>query len=124
MFVRTRGENFTATAVRRAHFVYDVRAFSTCCFGGWSPCLSRDDRLAEIDRHMQSSLAPVSSDIIKACLPGGQAKPFPQNSFSLMVLTGAKGSMVNHSQVSRSAVKDTRSLVKSLLLRASMYLLF
>lgn len=48
---------------------------------------------------MQSSLAPVSSDIIKACLPGGQAKPFPQNSFSLMVLTGAKGSMVNHSQV-------------------------
>lgn len=48
---------------------------------------------------MQSSLAPVSSDIIKACLPGGQAKPFPQNCFSLMVLTGAKGSMVNHSQV-------------------------
>lgn len=59
----------------------------------------RDDRLAEIDRHMQSALAPVSSDIIKACLPGGQAKPFPHNCFSLMVLTGAKGSMVNHSQV-------------------------
>lgn len=54
---------------------------------------------------MQSSLAPVSSDIIKACLPGGQAKPFPQNSFSLMVLTGAKGSMVNHSQV-RSIIHD------------------
>ncbi|CBJ30250.1 RNA polymerase 1-4 RNA polymerase I large subunit [Ectocarpus siliculosus] len=60
----------------------------------------RDTRLAEIDRHMQSALAPVSSDIIKACLPGGQAKPFPHNCFSLMVLTGAKGSMVNHSQVS------------------------
>eukprot|EP00903_Cladosiphon_okamuranus_P015157 g14015.t1 len=60
----------------------------------------RDHRLAEIDRHMQSSLAPVSSDIIKACLPKGQAKPFPQNAFSLMVLTGAKGSMVNHSQIS------------------------
>ncbi|CAM9118714.1 unnamed protein product [Sphacelaria rigidula] len=60
----------------------------------------RDDRLAEIDRHMQSALAPVSSDIIKACLPQGQQKPFPHNCFSLMVLTGAKGSMVNHSQVS------------------------
>ncbi|CAM9184875.1 unnamed protein product [Hapterophycus canaliculatus] len=60
----------------------------------------RDDRLAEIDRKMQSDLSPVSSDIIKACLPGGQAKPFPHNCFSLMVLTGAKGSMVNHSQVS------------------------
>ncbi|CAM9298500.1 unnamed protein product [Choristocarpus tenellus] len=62
--------------------------------------LKRDTRLAEVDRHMQSALAPVSSDIIKACLPGGQDKPFPQNCFSLMVLTGGKGSMVNHSQVS------------------------
>lgn len=61
--------------------------------------LFRDERLADIDRHMQSALAPVSSDIIKACLPGGQEKPFPYNSFSLMVLTGGKGSMVNHSQV-------------------------
>lgn len=59
----------------------------------------RDDRLADIDRHMQSALAPVSSNIISACLPGGQEKPFPHNCFSLMVLTGAKGSMVNHSQV-------------------------
>lgn len=59
----------------------------------------RDDRLADIDRQMQSSLAPVSSNIIKACLPGGQSKPFPHNCFSLMVLTGAKGSLVNHSQV-------------------------
>lgn len=59
----------------------------------------RDERLADIDRHMQSALAPVSSNIIKACLPGGQEKPFPSNSFSLMVLTGGKGSMVNHSQV-------------------------
>lgn len=60
---------------------------------------NRDERLADIDRHMQSALAPVSSNIIKACLPGGQAKPFPHNCFSLMVLTGAKGSTVNHSQV-------------------------
>ena len=56
--------------------------------------------MTDIDRLMQSALAPLSSDIIKECLPGGQEKkPFPHNSFSLMVLTGAKGSTVNHSQV-------------------------
>ena len=55
--------------------------------------------MADIDRLMQSALAPISSEIIKECLPGGQEKPFPHNSFSLMVLTGAKGSTVNHSQV-------------------------
>ncbi|CAM9856614.1 unnamed protein product, partial [Discosporangium mesarthrocarpum] len=59
-----------------------------------------DARLAEVDRHMQSALAPIASAIIKACLPQGQEKPFPQNCFSLMVLTGAKGSTVNQSQVS------------------------
>ncbi|KAG5175481.1 putative DNA-directed RNA polymerase I subunit RPA1 [Tribonema minus] len=53
-----------------------------------------------LDGFMMSELSGVASDIIKACLPGGQEKPFPSNNFSLMVLTGAKGSMVNHSQVS------------------------
>eukprot|EP00611_Tribonema_gayanum_P024980 TRINITY_DN5599_c0_g1_i6.p1 TRINITY_DN5599_c0_g1~~TRINITY_DN5599_c0_g1_i6.p1 ORF type:complete len:1786 (-),score=636.59 TRINITY_DN5599_c0_g1_i6:85-4983(-) len=53
-----------------------------------------------LDGFMMSELSGVASDIIKACLPGGQEKPFPLNNFSLMVLTGAKGSMVNHSQVS------------------------
>lgn len=69
------------------------------CYYAFFVTLVRDERLADIDRHMQSALAPVSSNIIKACLPGGQEKPFPSNSFSLMVLTGGKGSMVNHSQV-------------------------
>ncbi|CAM9096689.1 unnamed protein product [Phaeothamnion confervicola] len=60
----------------------------------------REAQAARIDACMQSKLNPVASALIKACLPGGQEKPFPQNCFSLMVLTGAKGSMVNHSQIS------------------------
>lgn len=58
------------------------------------------EKAAAVDGHMMSELSGVASDIIKACLPSGQTKPFPENCFSLMVLTGAKGSMVNHSQIS------------------------
>ena len=31
---------------------------------------------------------PLSSDVIKACLPGGQVKAFPDNCLSLMTITG------------------------------------
>mmetsp|Transcript_13888 Transcript_13888/g.20498 ORF Transcript_13888/g.20498 Transcript_13888/m.20498 type:complete len:1731 (+) Transcript_13888:197-5389(+) len=55
---------------------------------------------ATLDGYMQSKLNPLASKIIKACLPEGLAVPFPANTFSLMVNTGAKGSMVNQSQVS------------------------
>ena len=55
---------------------------------------------AAIDSAMQGALAPLSSDIIKLCLPHGQQVRFPKNCFSLMVLAGAKGSLVNHSQIS------------------------
>ncbi|RHY34590.1 hypothetical protein DYB32_000813 [Aphanomyces invadans] len=55
---------------------------------------------AGLDSHMMGFVHGSSSDIIKACLPHGQNKSFPANCFSLMVLTGAKGSMVNHSQIS------------------------
>ncbi|RLN97390.1 hypothetical protein BBJ28_00008825 [Nothophytophthora sp. Chile5] len=53
-----------------------------------------------LDAHMMGCVHGSNSDIIKTCLPLGQSKPFPANNFSLMVLTGAKGSMVNHSQIS------------------------
>jgi DNA-directed RNA polymerase I subunit RPA1 len=53
-----------------------------------------------LDAHMMGCVHKSNSDIIKACLPHGQTKAFPANCFSLMVLTGAKGSMVNHSQIS------------------------
>ncbi|KAF1326351.1 DNA-directed RNA polymerase i subunit rpa1, partial [Globisporangium splendens] len=53
-----------------------------------------------LDAHMMGTVHGSNSDIIKTCLPSGQTKSFPANCFSLMVLTGAKGSMVNHSQIS------------------------
>lgn len=57
---------------------------------------------AALDGFMQSQVNPLASDIIKLCLPDGLAIPFPENTFGLMVTTGAKGSMVNQSQVSCS----------------------
>jgi len=55
---------------------------------------------AALDGYMQSQLNPLASELIKVCLPDGLEVPFPDNTFSLMVNTGAKGSMVNQSQVS------------------------
>ncbi|CAH0486361.1 unnamed protein product [Peronospora farinosa] len=59
-----------------------------------------DDNAKALDAHMMGCVHGSNSDIIKTCLPSGQSKAFPKNNFSLMVLTGAKGSMVNHSQIS------------------------
>eukprot|EP00879_Flechtneria_rotunda_P019031 GHRR01019981.1.p1 GENE.GHRR01019981.1~~GHRR01019981.1.p1 ORF type:complete len:960 (+),score=400.61 GHRR01019981.1:550-3429(+) len=42
---------------------------------------------------------PLASEVIKACIPAGQAKPFPKNCMSLMTVSGAKGSTVNFSQI-------------------------
>jgi len=55
---------------------------------------------ALLDSTMQGVTSKVTSAIIKECLPKGQRKPFPSNCFSLMIYSGAKGSLVNHSQVS------------------------
>ena len=43
---------------------------------------------------------PLSSEVVKVCLPDGQAKPFPMNCLGLMTTSGAKGSNVNFSQIS------------------------
>lgn len=59
-----------------------------------------DFKAKALDAHMMGCVHGSNSNIIKTCLPSGQSKAFPKNSFSLMVLTGAKGSMVNHSQIS------------------------
>jgi hypothetical protein len=42
---------------------------------------------------------PLSSEVLKACIPAGQQKPFPHNCMSLMTVSGAKGSLVNFSQI-------------------------
>jgi DNA-directed RNA polymerase I subunit RPA1 len=54
---------------------------------------------ASLDSFMQGQLNPLASTIVKECLPKGLAVPFPYNTFSVMTTTGAKGSIVNQSQV-------------------------
>lgn len=41
----------------------------------------------------------MAAGCLQACLPGGQVKPFPKNCMALMTATGAKGSIVNFSQI-------------------------
>ena len=61
---------------------------------------SKREVKARIDGLMQSVINKGASDVIKACLPAGLQTGFPKNNFSMMVLTGAKGSSVNQSQIS------------------------
>ena len=59
-----------------------------------------DDSLAQgLDATMSNAMSQVSSSVIGECLPKGQLKAFPNNCFARMTLSGAKGSMVNHSQI-------------------------
>jgi len=61
------------------------------------------DRVGEkqkLDATMQGVINKSASEIIKACLPSGLEQPFLKNNFSMMVMTGAKGSGVNQSQIS------------------------
>ena len=60
----------------------------------------RVDGKVRMDGAMQSVINKSASNVIKACLPNGLAVPFIHNNFSMMVLTGAKGSAVNQSQIS------------------------
>jgi DNA-directed RNA polymerase I subunit RPA1 len=53
-----------------------------------------------LDRKMQGVVNKSASLVLKACLPDGLMSLFPRNNFSMMVITGAKGSSVNQSQIS------------------------
>ncbi|XP_017039260.1 DNA-directed RNA polymerase I subunit RPA1 [Drosophila ficusphila] len=53
-----------------------------------------------LDRKYKSILDGYTNDINKTCLPGGLITKFPSNNLQLMVLSGAKGSMVNTMQIS------------------------
>ncbi|KAH8305928.1 hypothetical protein KR018_004137 [Drosophila ironensis] len=53
-----------------------------------------------LDRKYKSMLDGYTNDINKTCLPGGLITKFPSNNLQLMVLSGAKGSMVNTMQIS------------------------
>jgi DNA-directed RNA polymerase I subunit RPA1 len=53
-----------------------------------------------LDAKVSAAMHPLSSAVVRACLPGGQARPFRHNQMALMTVTGAKGSVVNFSQIS------------------------
>lgn len=59
-----------------------------------------DNNSKELDAKMISFVNKACSSLQGKAMPKGLVKVFPQNSFSAMVTTGAKGSMVNHNQVS------------------------
>ncbi len=60
----------------------------------------RKNSKVKLDGAMQQVINKSASDVIKACLPNGLQVGFLRNNFSMMVMTGAKGSQVNQSQIS------------------------
>ena len=59
-----------------------------------------EEQSRALDGVMKGKMNEVTSKVIEACLPEGQLRAFPQNNMALMTQTGAKGSMVNFSQIS------------------------
>ncbi|CAA6667519.1 unnamed protein product [Spirodela intermedia] len=55
---------------------------------------------ARLDRMMSNALNQMTSELNKILFPGGLQKNFPGNCLSLMTTTGAKGGMVNFTQIS------------------------
>ena len=67
---------------------------------GMEQILRHDELLRGLDSAMKGAMNKVTSEVIGTCLPDGQLRPFPYNNMALMTQTGAKGSMVNFSQIS------------------------
>ena len=59
----------------------------------------REGAEATLDMRSSGALNKVTSSTVSKCLPHGTKKPFPKNCLSLMTQSGAKGSMVNFSQI-------------------------
>lgn len=55
---------------------------------------------AELDNAMRNKMSNGTSQVLKLCLPDGLIKRFPKNNIAAMVLTGAKGGIVNMAQIS------------------------
>jgi DNA-directed RNA polymerase I subunit RPA1 len=53
----------------------------------------------ELDNTMKSKMNDATSKVLKLCVPDGLVKRFPKNNISAMVLTGAKGGLVNMTQI-------------------------
>jgi DNA-directed RNA polymerase I subunit RPA1 len=54
---------------------------------------------AEYDNVMKSKMNDATGKVLKTCVPEGLMKRFPKNNISAMVLTGAKGGLVNMTQI-------------------------
>ncbi|KAK9466231.1 hypothetical protein V1512DRAFT_276670 [Lipomyces arxii] len=61
--------------------------------------LRENDKSAIMDAIVQKHVNAVTSEVVAKCIPDGTLKSFPKNSFMSMVLSGAKGSNVNLSQI-------------------------
>lgn len=55
---------------------------------------------SRLDGMMRQATHGITSRVIKCCLPSGQLKDFPSNNLAMMTTSGAKGSIVNFSQIS------------------------
>jgi len=62
--------------------------------------LKHDTIDKNIDIVVKNAINETTSALNKFILPNGSIKPWPYNYFSLMVQSGAKGSIVNHYQIS------------------------
>jgi len=49
----------------------------------------------EFDQIVKGEVGQETTKVIETCLPSGLEKSFPKNNLSAMVLTGAKGGLVN-----------------------------
>ena len=58
---------------------------------GLSNKLRYEEDKSQMDSYIKQRLYPISSQIVEACIPTNQLKKFPENAFSLMTVSGAKG---------------------------------
>jgi DNA-directed RNA polymerase I subunit RPA1 len=105
----------SAANVRRRKLIDESHAIGRQVVGDYSKVSDVDDRKAVksamerilrsdelmrgLDGVMKVKMNEMTSRIIETCLPEGQLRLFPLNNMSLMTLSGAKGSMVNFSQI-------------------------
>ena len=87
-------------------------------FNGTKKCMTLDDPIrvkieqkigqnanqveleVKFDNVMKSTMGQTTSKVLKDCIPAGLVKRFPKNLISAMVQTGAKGGIVNQTQIS------------------------
>jgi DNA-directed RNA polymerase I subunit RPA1 len=61
--------------------------------------MQEKDWKPKLDSMLRQVLSKASDGVRDACIPVGAYKLFPQNCFTLMTTAGAKGSKVNHQQI-------------------------